>query len=55
MNVSHQANEVKLHVQVYHAFFLPLNNYHEFSMLIVLFYSLISDVDDVFDHGELPV
>ena len=45
MNVSHQANEVKLHVQVY----------HEFSMLIVWFYSLISDVDDVFDHGELPV
>ena len=24
-------------------------------MLIVWFYSLISDVDDVFDHGELPV
>ena len=36
-------------------FFLPLNNYHEFSMLIVLFYSLISDGDDVFDHGKLPV
>ena len=45
MNVSHQANDVKLHVQVY----------HEFSMLIVRFYSLISDVDDVFDHGKLPV
>ena len=24
-------------------------------MLIVWFYSLISDVDDVFDHGKLPV
>ena len=45
VNVSHQASEVKLHVQVYHGF----------SMLIVWFYSLISDVDDVFYHGELPV